>query len=183
MKRSIRISVVVALVGVIISLPNTSMAYQYGGARWSGSWPNVPVDPSGLLVTAWVNTAKIAMSDWNAAGAKFSFSNQQPANNTMYYYYQASDVLAVATVYKSFWSGNVTKAKIGVNNRHNFNPPYASGTYFDLRSVLRHELGHWLTLNHSTDRSAVMYQSFGSGEVRGIGTDDRNGIRSIYGVR
>ncbi len=52
----------------------------------------------------------------------------------------------------------------------------------DLRSVLLHELGHSLGLNHSRLNSAVMYAYFDYGSKKyELTRDDINGIRRVYG--
>jgi predicted Zn-dependent protease len=54
------------------------------------------------------------------------------------------------------------------------------GTTYDLFTVSMHELGHALGLGHSTSATSVMYATY-NGVDSGLGTDDINGIRSIYG--
>lgn len=51
---------------------------------------------------------------------------------------------------------------------------------FDLSSVILHELGHSLGLNHSEDVNSIMYPYY-SGALT-LGTDDIAGIQSIYGA-
>ena len=53
---------------------------------------------------------------------------------------------------------------------------------FDLYSVLLHETGHSLGLEHPDNTDAVMYQNYG-GVRAGLGEDDIAGIRAIYGAR
>lgn len=170
---------------VMLALPMTAQAYNYAGYRWGGSYPVVGVDSSGLLLTSWRSATTDAMNGWNDAGAKFGLVNQPGSSNTMGYYYEANTTtLAYARAYRKYiWWGDVVRATIMVNNLHNYNPPYTSGTWVDLRTVLRHEFGHWLVLNHSDDYNAVMYRSIPPNTIKGIAADDRNGIRNIYGTR
>lgn len=55
------------------------------------------------------------------------------------------------------------------------------GTTYDLQTVALHELGHALGLEHSTDRTAVMYAYY-PGERRALAADDVAGIESLYGA-
>ncbi len=170
----------VALVTLIV--PNISWAYSYPGYKWDSAV--VGYDTSGLGNTTWRSIATTAMSNWNAAGAKFQLVNSSGSQNTMSYYWDNSEVLAYnqrSRQYVVF--GKMTKSVIKVNNFHLFNPPYRSGEYFDLASVLRHELGHTIPLDHVGTRTALMYPSFATGEVRTLTSDEINGIRAIYGIR
>jgi hypothetical protein len=56
------------------------------------------------------------------------------------------------------------------------------GSTYDLQTIAMHEIGHALGLDHSTTSSAVMYKSY-HGTLKGLTTDDVNGIRAIYGAR
>jgi len=158
-------------------------AYNYAGYRWGGYWPYVVVDTSPVSVIAWRNTIGGAMADWNAAGARFTLVNGS-SNNKAYVTYQYSDAFAWSQAYRKygFW-GDVYKATITINNYHNFYPPSRSGWYYDLRSVLRHEFGHWLVLNHSYSPSVAMYNSIGVGQIKYLSSDEVNAIISIYGRR
>ena len=52
---------------------------------------------------------------------------------------------------------------------------------FDLESVILHEVGHQLGLDHSSNNGAVMWWSIGmSANKRVLHSDDINGIRSRY---
>ena len=55
------------------------------------------------------------------------------------------------------------------------------GSFPEIYSIFLHEVGHSLGLNHSSDSSAVMWPTI-NGQVRGLGADDINGIRAIYGA-
>lgn len=167
-----------------LAVPMTVRAYAYAGYRWGGTSPAVTVNTSGLGLTAWRTSAQTAMSDWNATGARFTFNDSSGSNNTTSYYYQQSSVLAYTQITHQFLGfGNVTKATIAVNNYHNFNPPYRTGSWYDLRTVLAHELGHWLVLNHPSSPSSLMYAYIDANTVKPVSQDDVNGIRVIYGTR
>jgi predicted Zn-dependent protease len=77
----------------------------------------------------------------------------------------------------------VNEADINLNGNsgvywHNYPP---NSQYFDVQSVVLHEFGHFLGLNHSNDGDAVMYNSISGGVIkRSLYYDDSNGIYSIY---
>ncbi|HXG12095.1 MAG TPA: matrixin family metalloprotease [Gemmataceae bacterium] len=54
------------------------------------------------------------------------------------------------------------------------------GSTYDLQTVALHEFGHALGMYHSQYSSAVMWPAYG-GIRRSLTTDDRDGIRQIYG--
>lgn len=174
--------IVALIVGGII--PTAAQAYSYAGYRWGGDYPQVGVDTRGLLLTSWRAAANDAMNSWNAAGAKFRLYSQDGSGSKMTYYYEVSDVLANAPTWRKYgFFGDVVRGEVRVNNRHNFNPPYTSGTWHDLRSVLRHEFGHWLVLWHVNTPSALMYPSISSGTIKQLSSDETRAVKDIYGTR
>lgn len=77
-------------------------------------------------------------------------------------------------------NGYVTESDINVDKNRPWVNGYASNA-FDVNSVMLHELGHTLGLNHSSVRAAVMYTSFSLGEVRNaLHADDVNGYLARY---
>jgi hypothetical protein len=67
---------------------------------------------------------------------------------------------------------------IALNDTQAFN----INTTYDLQTVVTHEIGHALGLDHSTTYSADMYPTYG-GIKRALTADDIAGIQSIYGPR
>ncbi len=65
---------------------------------------------------------------------------------------------------------------IGLNTGRIFN---INGSDYDLYTVMLHEFGHALGLDHSATYNAVMYSAY-QGVETGLYTDDINGIRYIY---
>jgi hypothetical protein len=139
---------------------------------------------------AWDSAANGAEQAWNNVGTSFHFNTDNGGGNRLSTTNQGN----TGTLATSSWSYNgagvITQASTIVNTYYQFNPPNpsapgTSGTY-DLQSVLTHELGHWLSLGHSTSANndgsrPVMYYSFAPGEVRRVGSDDAAGLQAIYG--
>ena len=63
------------------------------------------------------------------------------------------------------------------------NYPYNIGSVYDLYSILLHESGHALGLEHSLDATAVMSGSIAGRVANDLSPDDIAGIQAIYGVR
>lgn len=72
------------------------------------------------------------------------------------------------------------EADMALNTRFGWSPGCVavSGKY-DLQTVYLHENGHVAGLDHSSDRSAVMYASY-QGVRCALSADDQNGLRAIY---
>ena len=78
----------------------------------------------------------------------------------------------------AYYPSSTTKGgDITINPNYTFHV----GTYIDLYSVLLHESGHSLGLDHSTS-GTVMYPTI-TGVYSGLTPDDIGGIQSIYGAR
>ncbi|SIN74463.1 Matrixin [Singulisphaera sp. GP187] len=77
--------------------------------------------------------------------------------------------------------GTTEAGDVEVNTTKNFTIGGAGGSY-DLYSVLLHETGHALGLDHSLNPKAVMYASY-QGVQAGLQPEDIAGIQAIYGAR
>ncbi len=78
-------------------------------------------------------------------------------------------------------SGEILDADIAINSaRHDFTVN-EQGVSQDLVSVMTHEAGHFLGLDHSSDPDAVMYFQYSAGSVnRELRDDDRKAICTLY---
>jgi hypothetical protein len=66
---------------------------------------------------------------------------------------------------------------VGINTAQIYN---INGNDYDLYTVMAHEIGHSLGLDHSLSPSAIMYSTY-LGVDPSLGSDDIAGIQSIYG--
>ncbi|KAI3670034.1 hypothetical protein L6452_41619 [Arctium lappa] len=60
--------------------------------------------------------------------------------------------------------------------------PRAVQNVMDLETVAVHEIGHLLGLGHSNDKNAIMYAYITSGVLKGLNSDDIQGIKALYGL-
>ena len=78
-------------------------------------------------------------------------------------------------------TNEILESDININENQSWwnNPP--SDEYFDPRSVLFHEMGHSVGLNHSEYSAAVMYYALSPGITKwDLTTDDINGAAAAY---
>ncbi|MBI4948077.1 matrixin family metalloprotease [Candidatus Berkelbacteria bacterium] len=182
--KNTRFILVALWAAVLVALPLSSAdAFSYAGYRWKGTFPTVGMDLRGLNLTSWKSSAKTVMSEWNSKEARFLFYSNDSSANKAYVYYDYYGNLAFAKIYTYPFTKTIYKAHVYVNNFYSYNPPYTWGTWYDLKTVLRHEYGHLLKLEHNGNSSSLMYASIPPKTVKYIGTDEVNGIRYIYGRR
>lgn len=82
-----------------------------------------------------------------------------------------------------WWYNDITGYTYEADININADVPwwYGVGNYYDLKSVMTHEVGHVVGLHHSMYSTAVMYSSFSKYEVRdSLTTDDLNGLNAVY---
>ncbi|KAK1432822.1 hypothetical protein QVD17_09723 [Tagetes erecta] len=58
----------------------------------------------------------------------------------------------------------------------------AKASAFDVETVALHEIGHLLGLGHSQYQNAIMWSMISSGTVKGLNSDDIQGIKALYGI-
>lgn len=90
----------------------------------------------------------------------------------------ASDIMAFATPY-DLLSGS-RSGDVILNSTTDWG--IGSQATYDLYTVLLHEFGHTFGLDHSTDQSSPMYESY-QGVRTGLISSDISNIRALYGTR
>ena len=93
------------------------------------------------------------------------------------------DALAVTNIAVSTQTGDIVDADILVNPTVEFSTdPTTPSNRYDFESVLTHEIGHFLGLDHSAILSATMFPrvSQGVNGSRVLSSDDIAGLSSLY---
>lgn len=92
--------------------------------------------------------------------------------------YNFGTTSTIAQTYGPPPNGTTGAGDVRLNTGFNFAP----GSYYDLETVLIHELGHSLGLGESPQPTSVMYNSY-EGARPYLSSYDVEGIQSIYGAR
>lgn len=102
--------------------------------------------------------------------------------DTKWTYNGPNDTLAKTTVTFDADTGEIFDADIEVNHAYNEFTTGDDHVVYDLESVLTHEIGHFLGIDHSPDPDATMYAGYdeGSIEQRSLEADDTEALCQIY---
>ncbi len=188
-----------------IALAAACLAFTGSAFAW-GSWGQVYTDAQ-IPVPIWgdqttdledcsgtseyLGTAKRAYITWNAVtNTKFSwriggwggpYGGAGDGFNTIRFK-EINDVGVLGlTTLNSYQGDRDCDVKMDVNQNWECGPGNPWWNEFDLESVILHEVGHQLGLDHSSNNGAVMWWSIGmSANKRVLHSDDINGIRSRY---
>jgi hypothetical protein len=140
-----------------------------------------------------------AAATWSNAGAKFTFPyggttttytapNQDGVNTISWsstYFSEGDKTLAQTTYWYYYPSGDIYEGDCVFNDRNSWSTAATTPAgQFDVESVMLHEFGHYLSLDHSSVPAAVMWPTIGSGvQKRTLNADDIAGIIAIYGAQ
>ncbi len=147
--------------------------------------------------TAWTST-RVACTSWRSVcdngsgGCTFTsptgaaaLSNTDNTNRIVWLggsaWTHANSTLGVTHVYWFQGSGEIFDADMEFNNNTVWGNQ-GSGTTYDYESVILHEAGHFLGLDHTPNvTSAVMYESIANGQIkRTLTTTDVNDVCGVY---
>ena len=102
--------------------------------------------------------------------------------DTKWDYHGPFDTLAKTTVTYDTKTGEIFDADIEINHAYNEITTGDANVVYDLRSILTHEIGHFLGLDHSPDPASTMYSDYepGSTEQRTLEDDDFAALCDAY---
>lgn len=134
--------------------------------------------------SGWPSMFDTAASNWTTFGA-FGFYESTSSSNHI----QAANIasscggcLALTSVYNN--PINQFTVVVNIGSGYAFYDGTQGGTippnYYDLQSIMRHELGHAQGLCHSSNSSYLMYRAFSTGQVKPLDTDAKNGSKYLY---
>jgi len=166
-------------------------------ALTGSSWPDF--SPA---VDYYVNPANAGVSSANAiAGVRKAFAmwENDPASDINFNYRGTTtksgqnlndgQVVVSWGSYSSSWlaqaswiatgSGDIISFDVRINTKYRWSNGAAPGRY-DIGTVVGHEVGHGLGLNHAPASSELMYFQISQANVKPLGSGDRSGIRALY---
>ncbi len=158
-----------------------------GAASWAYNGAGAPASVAGSALSA----MQAAAGSWGATGAAFHFTGGGTTSagtgacgggtdgqNTVGWQQQSGSILAVTC---SWYGGNGLATEFDMQISPGWTWTTGSPINVDLQSVVTHEFGHALGLNHSALSSAVMYASYPAGtNKRTLTSDDISGEQAIY---
>lgn len=160
-KKILIITLLLALFLVNIAAP--ASAYVYNGCKWPSGYAQYSYESSTFPNMDWENQIYYARGTWNAAPSPFYFQ-QATCSNTVSYG-SLGDYSTLATTYRTRSGSTITKCRVVFNS--DLGSLWSTSgqiLHYDVQSVALHEFGHWLSLNHTTDSSTVMYPTLSLGQ-------------------
>lgn len=170
------------ILGLILLLVTTSsLGFNYPGQKWAGDSTDYVFER--YFPTEWTDEVEQAANEWNSVDADFQFNTGGLSTGNYVYREPMGENGPIAEARLS-WDSNeeLTSADMVFNSDYKFSTTGAEDKY-DVQSVATHEFGHWLRLKHSEDTRATMYDYLGKGQTRfrTLASDDKEGIKYIYG--
>ncbi len=145
------------------------------------AWSDVTCEGGGVASISFVREANVAChrAEYNPSGPNANIILFQ---DTRWDYAGVDNTLAKTTVTYDTETGEILDADIEMNHAYN---EYTTGddyVVYDMQSILTHEFGHFVGLDHTADLSATMNAGYqeGTTELRTIDYDDEQGLCAAY---
>lgn len=165
-------------------MSNTA-SWAYNGAGAPASVAGSALSASSSSASAWGSGSNFQFSGGGATGAGTGAcgGGGTDGQNTVGWAVQSGSVLAVTCSWYNGGSPFGAAAEFDMQIDPDWTWTTGGAANIDLQSVITHEFGHALGLNHSADGSAVMYPSYSAGSTkRSLAADDLAGMVAIYGT-
>lgn len=163
-------------------------AFYVVGAKWVTYNASYKVDSSfSNTNSGWNNTLNVAITDWNNHGTSpFYFYNSSSSFNEIKAGPYCTSFALGCTDRNINQDNNIVQMTVYINTGQDFaffdgtqNGGVLPSNYYDLATLMRHELGHGLGLCHG-DSGTLMYAYQNPGQTRFIDTDAKNGAAWMY---
>jgi hypothetical protein len=191
---------------VTVIRANHTSAYSASGYSWSSDTTSYYVN--NVFASSFRTAFKAADATWDAAGSVFRFTyagttSRNPNVNSSSYsrdgyndiaYYNGGATGYTAATRVSVSGTTIIEVDTTQNIYYGHTTVGAAGSY-DVQDEMTHEFGHWLNLSDLTSSSSPSYcgtsslstmcgaaASIGDTNRRSLRTDDKNGIKAIYGT-
>lgn len=183
---------------------SSASAYDLYGYQWDSS--SVSYYINSAFASSFKTAMKTSDASWDAAGADFSFSyaGTTSSNPNVFSgytsdsrssigYYNDGSTGDVAGTWGFTSGSSLTEIDTTFNTYYGFTTIGTSGQY-DVQNTMTHEFGHWLMLDDLTYNGSPSYCASsamstmcgrtypGNTYQRSLRTDDKNGIKAIYGT-
>ena len=150
------------------------------GLSWST--PRVTYAIDSTVPRSWWPAIHRAAETWSRACADFALVYDSVSPNRVALEGLSNGLVAWTEVHHPRLETRITGCVTKLNQGQSFS---ASGVplsrQYDLETVMLHEFGHWLKLEHKANPGCVMNGTMVLGRVRrGLTLDDIAGIRAIY---
>lgn len=180
-----RLTAVLLLCGLlVIGVPATASAYIYAGTKWPST--SVRYIQSAVLTSSEKSYVTACATTWNNGPSAWTLSATTSSgvyniwSKTSFSYNGWPAVPGTTEVTSS--GGTTSKCRSWFNTDFTWNnsgvmDPVAKKC--DYKTIILHEFGHWITLNHdSRYTTAVMWPNWTAKQA--LTTDDKNGLDYVY---
>ena len=145
------------------------------------TWSELPCDGGGMasILFSELDDVSCHAAEYNKKGPN---ANVILFQDTKWSYSGPNDTLAKTTVTFDTDTGEIFDADIEINHAYNEFTLGDDVVVYDLESIVTHEIGHFLGIDHSPDPFSTMFAAYdeGSIEQRSLEADDIAALCAIY---